>query len=140
MEDRLNLPQGRFEIPLIFCDRFLRRDGSLDYPVSGKPDAPWVPEVFGNAMLVNGKLFPRLEVDARKYRFRLLNAANGRFFHFSLSNNQDFNLIGTDQGLLPAPARIRDFVLAPGERADVVVDFKSSCGRVDHPSQRTRSN
>ncbi len=45
------------------------------------PDAPWVPEVFGNAMLVNGKLFPYLEVEPRKYRFRLLNASNGRFFH-----------------------------------------------------------
>ncbi len=128
VEDRLNLPEGRYEIPLVICDRFLRRDGSLEYPVSDRPGAPWVPEVFGNAMLVNGKLFPYLEVEPRKYRFRLLNASNGRFFHFSLSNDQDFSLIGTDQGLLDAPARIGSFVLAPGERVDLILDFKDHAG------------
>ena len=124
----MNLPDGEHEIPLVICDRFLLRDGSLDYPVSGQEGAPWVPEVFGNAMLVNGKISPSLDVEPRKYRFRLLNASNARFFHFSLSNDQNFYLIGTDQGLLPAPARVRDFMLAPGERADVVVDFKDSTG------------
>jgi spore coat protein A len=127
-EDRLNLPQGRFEIPLVVCDRFLRRDGSLDYPVSGKPDAPWVPEVFGNAMLVNGKLFPYLEVEPRKYRFRLLNVSNGRFYSFSLSSGQTIHQIGTDQGLIPAPVALQSFVLAPGERADVVIDFAGRAG------------
>jgi spore coat protein A len=129
VEDRLSLPRGQFEIPLILSDRFLRRDGSLDYPVSGKPDAPWVPEVFGNAMLINGKVFPRLDVAPRRYRFRLLNASNARFFHFSLSNDQDFHLIGTDQGLLPAPISIKSFVQAPGERADLVVDFARCAGQ-----------
>ena len=127
-EDALNLPRGRYEIPLVICDRFLRRDGALDYPVSEHPNSPWVPEVFGNAMLVNGKIFPYLEVEPHKYRFRLLNAANGRFFHFSLSNDHNFHFIGTDQGLLPAAVDIHDFVLAPGERADLVVDFKDCAG------------
>ena len=45
-----------------------------------------MPEVFGDAILVNGKLFPYLEVEPRKYRFRVLNGANGRFFHLTLSN------------------------------------------------------
>jgi len=128
VEDRLNLPKDQFEVPLVLCDRFFRRDGTLDYPVSDRPGAPWVPEVFGNAMLVNGKLFPRFDVEARKYRFRVLNASNGRFFHLSLSNDQEFHLIGTDQGLLPAPMKIGSFVLAPGERADLVVDFRDHAG------------
>ncbi len=98
-EDALNLPKGRYEIPLVIYDRSFRRDGSFDYPVSGMPDMPWVPEAFGEAMLVNGKLFPYLEVEPRRYRFRLLNASNGRFFHLSLSNGQQFFQIGTDQGL-----------------------------------------
>ena len=127
-EDRLNLPSGQYEIPLVLCDRFLKRDGSLDYPVSDRPGAPWVPEVFGNAMLVNGKLFPHLDVEPRKYRFRLLNVANGRFFHPSLSNDQEFHLIGTDQGLLPAPVKIAAFVVAPGERMDLIVDFRDHAG------------
>ncbi len=79
-------------------DRSFLRSGALDYPVSGMPDMPWVPEAFGEAMMVNGKLFPYLEVEPRRYRFRLLNAANGRFFHLSLSNGQKFIQIGTDQG------------------------------------------
>jgi len=128
IEDALNLPKGPYEIPLILCDRFLLKDGSLDYPVSGKPGEPWVPEVFGNAMTVNGKLTPYLDVDPRKYRFRVLNASNGRFYHLSLSNGQPFHQIGTDQGLLPAPIAIQDFVLAPGERVDLVIDFKDHAG------------
>ncbi len=127
-EDTLNLPSGPSEVPLVLCDRLLRRDGQLDYPDSGKPDAPWVPEVVGNAMLVNGKLSPYLEVEPRKYRFRFLNAANGRFFHLSLSNGLEFHQIGTDQGLLPAPLSLRDFVLSPGERLDAVVDFRDCAG------------
>ncbi len=123
IEDALNLPKGQFEVPLILCDRFLLKDGSLDYPVSGKSGEPWVPEVFGNAMTVNGKLTPYLDVEPRKYRFRVLNASNGRFYHLSLSGGQPFHQIGTDQGLLPAPIAIQDFVLAPGERVDLVIDF-----------------
>jgi spore coat protein A len=130
VEDRLNLPRGRYEIPLVLADRFLKRDGSLDYPVSDHPGAPWVPEVFGNAMLVNGKLFPYLNVEPRKYRFRLLNASNGRFFQPSLSNDQKFHVIGTDQGLLPAPIEVANFVFAPGERVDLIVDFR------DHPGEQ----
>ncbi len=127
-EDALNLPQGRFEIPLTLCDRFLLRDGSLDYPDSGKPGAPWVPEVFGNVMTVNGKATPFLDVEPRRYRFRVLNASNGRFYHPSLSSGQSFQQIGTDQGLLPAPLQVPDFVLAPGERVDLVIDFKDHLG------------
>jgi spore coat protein A len=128
VEDALNLPSGRYEVPLVLCDRFLLRDGSLDYPDSGRPDAPWVPEVFGNAMTVNGKLTPYLEVEPRKYRFRVLNASNARFYHLSLSSGQSFQQIGTDQGLLPAPLAIPSFVIAPGERVDLVVDFKDHAG------------
>ena len=124
-EDALNLPKGRYEIPLVLYDRSFRRDGNLDYPVSGMPDMPWVPEAFGEAMLVNGRLFPYLEVEPRKYRFRLLNASNGRFFHLSLSNGQKFFQIGTDQGLMTAPVALDSVVIAPGERFDLVVDFRA---------------
>ena len=127
-EDALNLPKGRYEIPLMIYDRSFRRDGSLDYPTSGMPDMPWVPEAFGEAMLVNGKLFPYLDVEPRKYRFRLLNAANGRFFHLSLSNGQKFMQIGTDQGLMPAPLLLDSFVIAPGERFDLILDFSPRAG------------
>jgi spore coat protein A len=127
-EEKLNLPRGAYEIPLMVCDRSFRQDGSLDYPVSGVPDAPWVPEAFGEAMMVNGKLFPYLDVEPACYRFRILNASNGRFFHFGLTGGLKFHHIGSDQGLLPAPVGGETFVLAPGERADVVVDFSAAAG------------
>jgi spore coat protein A len=124
----LNLPKGRYEIPLVIYDRSFRLDGALDYPVSGMPDMPWVPEAFGEAMMVNGKLFPYLAVEPRRYRFRILNASNGRFFHLSLSNGQKLFQIGTDQGLMDAPVGLESFVIAPGERFDLVADFEGHTG------------
>jgi spore coat protein A len=128
VEDSLNLPSGKYEIPLAFYDRIFDLEGQLNYPVSGNPKSPWIPEVFGDAFLVNGKLFPYLEVEPRQYRFRTLNGANGRFFHLSLSNGQPFHQIGTDQGLLPAPVELRRVTLAPAERADLIIDFSASAG------------
>jgi spore coat protein A, manganese oxidase len=127
-EDALNLPKGKYEIPLMVCDRFLLPDGQLQYPVSPKPGAPWVPEVFGNAMLVNGKLFPYLEVEPRKYRLRLMNGSNGRFYRFSLGKQLPFQQLGTEQGFLPAPAAATRVVMAPAERVDLVFDFSSHAG------------
>ena len=92
VEDNLNLPDGAFEIPLIIQDRFFNADGSLLYPVEdngGDPDRRvppvWIPEFFGDTVLVNGKVWPVLEVEPRKYRFRILNASNARFYHLPLN-------------------------------------------------------
>ncbi len=131
-EDSLNLPRGKYEISLLLYDRVFDLEGQLNYPISGDPKSPWVPEVFGDAILGNGKLFPYLEVEPRKYRFRMLNGANGRFFHLTLdgetSRGQTLHQIGTDPGLLPAPVPLTRVSLAPAERADLVVDFSSSAG------------
>ncbi len=143
-EDSLNLPRGKYEIPLVLYDRVFDLEGQLNYPVSGNEKSPWVPEVFGDAILINGKLFPYLEVEPRKYRFRVLNGANGRFFHLAVSAeqtpggqipggqmsiSQTFHQIGTDQGLLPAPVPLKLLTIAPAERVDLVVDFSESAGR-----------
>ena len=128
VEEALPLPKGKYEVPLILCDRFLTREGQLLYLVSPDPKSPWVPEIFGNAILVNGKLFPYLEVEPRRYRFRVLNASNARFYHLSFANDMPFHQIGTDQGLLPAPVPLTEFDIAPAERADLVVDFSEHRG------------
>ncbi len=127
-EEALNLPRGKYEIPLLVYDRLLLPDGQLQYPVSGKPDKPWVPEVFGDAMLVNGKLTPYLEVEPRKYRFRLMNGCNGRFYRFSFGKRLPFQQIGTEQGFLPTPVTAERVVMAPAERVDLVFDFTSHAG------------
>jgi spore coat protein A len=128
VEDALNLPKGAYEVPLVLCDRMFDLDGQLYYPVSAHPKTPWVPEFFGNVILVNGKILPYLDVEPRKYRFRVLNAANGRFFHLTFGSGQGFHQIGTDQGLMNAPVALNRLSLAPGERADLIVDFSGQPG------------
>ena len=127
-EAALNLPSGKFEIPLVLCDRLLDREHQLYYPDSGIPGAPWIPEVYGNAILANGKIFPYLDVEPRKYRVRVLNAANSRFFSLSLANGGSFHQIGTDLGLLPVPVELRSLLLYPAERADLIFDFSAHAG------------
>ena len=122
VERALGLPDGKDEIPLVLCDRLFSEDGQLVYPTSGDPLAPWVSEVNGDAHLVNGKLFPYLEVEPRLYRFRVVNAANSRTYDLAF-DGLPFRLIGTEQGLLPLPVERARLTLAPGERADLVVDF-----------------
>jgi spore coat protein A, manganese oxidase len=128
VEEALNLPAGKYELPLIIYDRLLTRDGQLLYPVSPDPQSPWVPEVFGNAILVNGKLFPYLDVEPRRYRLRLLNGSNARTYHLSFANDAPFHQIGTDQGLLAAPVPLTELEISPGERADLVIDFSEHRG------------
>ena len=127
-EDALDLPRGKYEIPLLLYDRIFDLESQLNYPVSGDEKKPWTPEVFGDGILVNGKLFPYLEVEPRKYRFRILNGANARFFHLSFANKLGFSQIGTDQGLVSAPVKLERVQLSPGERADVIVDFTTQAG------------
>ncbi|MBV8730305.1 MAG: multicopper oxidase domain-containing protein [Acidobacteriia bacterium] len=131
-EDSLHLPSGPYEIPLVLFDRSFRQDGTLYYPQSGDPGAPWVSEYYGGAILVNGKLFPFLNVKPRKYRFRVANTANGSFFTLTLGSSASlsspklpFYQIGTDQGLLPQPVEQDELLLGPGERADLVIDFSA---------------
>ncbi|MGH9486628.1 MAG: multicopper oxidase family protein [Terriglobales bacterium] len=129
LEESLRLPAGPLEIPLLLCDRWLDPEGQLYYPVSGIPGHPWVPEVYGNCMLVNGALWPRLQLEPTVYRLRLANIANSRFFRLSFSDGLPLHVIGSDQGLLAAPAALRHLLLAPAERADVLVDFRRAAGR-----------
>jgi spore coat protein A len=104
------------------------REGQLRYPTSDAPESPWVPELFGDVTLVNGKIYPYLEVEPRPYRFRVVNASNSRLYYLALSNGDELRQIGTDQGLLPEPVAQRTVTVAPGERADLVIDFSSRAG------------
>jgi spore coat protein A len=83
-------------------------------------------------MLVNGKLFPYLEVEPRRYRLRIVNASNSRGYLLSFANGKTdvpFQQIGTDQGLLAAPVPLTLVTLASAERADLVVDFAPLAGK-----------
>jgi bilirubin oxidase len=137
------------EIPLVIQDRSFNTDGSLFFPASRgffgdtPPDGPWVPETdvapiwnpefFGNTIVVNGRTWPALPVEPRRYRFRLLNACNARTFLLRLVSDPlaarpatsalPIWVIGTDGGFLPAPVSIDLLRVASAERFDVIVDF-----------------
>lgn len=114
------LPDPRYEMPLVLQDRRITGTGRLAY--SRRYDDTF----FGDVMLVNGKAWPHLDVEPRKYRFRLLNGSNTRNYTLQLGTDSDswvFQQIGTDGGFLPAPLSLRQITLTPGERADVIVDF-----------------
>lgn len=130
-----------YEIPIAIQDRTFHEDGSLSYPSSRgefdgyqgpySPETPvspiWNPEVFGDTIVVNGRTWPYFEAEPRLYRFRLLNGCNARFLILTFGQaGLSFHQIGTEGGLLAdAPVERDQIVLAPGERADVIVDFSS---------------
>jgi spore coat protein A, manganese oxidase len=111
------LPHGPYDVPLMLQDRSFGADGELLY------DHERHHGVAGSVMLVNGAPWPFLEAAARKYRFRILNAANAAQFRLSLSTHQPLVQIATDQGLLPSPVSLSTIGLAPAERIEVVIDF-----------------
>jgi len=135
------------EIPIVIQDRSFNLDGSLFYPDSRQffdgyegpyiPDSDispiWNPEFFGNTMVVNGRTWPVLEVEPRRYRFRFLNGCNSRFLILKVVTQAEatrpataalpFWQIGAEGGFLPAPVRLEYLLIGNAERADVIVDF-----------------
>jgi FtsP/CotA-like multicopper oxidase with cupredoxin domain len=127
-----------YEIPIAIQDRSFHADGSLFYPdtraffdgfagpyVPDSDIAPiFNPEFFGNTMVVNGKTWPELAVERRRYRFRFLNGCNSRFLILRFDDpSLSFWQIGAEGGFLPAPVELSELLMAPAERADVIVDF-----------------
>jgi spore coat protein A len=134
VEDALPLPRGERELPLMICDRAFTADGAFAYPgldqgmrsLPGVEDE-WMEGVLGDVVLVNGAPWPVHEVDAARYRLRLLNSSNARRYRLALTvpggPNVPLVQIGSDGGLLAAPVEHEAIEIASGERFDVVVDF-----------------
>ncbi|WP_052434916.1 multicopper oxidase family protein [Streptacidiphilus melanogenes] len=155
-DNPLGLPADPYEIELAIQDRQFDTNGQLLFPdgsnkaaetIVGPPPNPkahpyWIPAYLGDAMVVNGRTWPVLTVEPRRYRFRFLNGCNGRYLSMNLTHapNADrhdapsavpFWQIGTDGGLLDSPAELNTpgrpsaprLALAPAERADVIIDF-----------------
>ncbi|MEV6630948.1 multicopper oxidase domain-containing protein [Actinoplanes sp. NPDC051470] len=131
-EEALPLPRDDRDLPLMICDRAFEEDGSFAYPshdmAMHRPGArgQFVTGVFGDVILVNGAPWPRHEVDAARYRLRLVNASNARRYRLALEaggKRLPMIQIGSDDGLLPAPITHTEIIVTPGERYDVVVDF-----------------
>ena len=117
-DEKLGLPSGDYDVPLMIQDRSFNSDGSLRFRVDLDRG------FHGDTILVNGAVAPRMTVERRLYRFRILNASNARAYTLSLGNNREMIQIGTDAGLLPEPVRRTSIPLEPAERVDVVIDFR----------------
>jgi spore coat protein A, manganese oxidase len=127
-----NLPVWPYEQLLAIQDRMFTAEGRLFYPsepdVKDAPEPSILPEFFGDVLLVNGVAWPYLDVERRKYRLRLLNGSDSRFYSLQFNRKGGPPLtkwvIGTDGGLLEKPVEVKGaLVLGPGERLDVIVDF-----------------
>lgn len=134
------LPNGAYEVPLVLQDRNFFTDGSLAYPdlnpdVPGSPTPSMVPEFYGNVMLVNGVSWPFLNVEPRRYRFRMLNGSDSRFYKLALTDSTgapstaSIQVIGTEGGFLNAPTPVSTVTIGPGERYDLIIDFASANGK-----------
>lgn len=140
-----------YEIPIAVQDRSFNTDGSLFYPdnraffegldpsqlqipfipddaCEGTSDISpiWNPEFFGNTIVVNGRTWPFLTVEQRRYRFRFLNGCNSRYLILTMSDGTPFWQIGAEGGFLPAPVQLQQLLMGPAERADVIVDFTNA--------------
>jgi len=120
-EQALNLPSGDQELLLVIQDKRIE-NGQLNY-------SPSMNEIMtgytGEYILVNGTYAPFHNVATRQYRIRILNGSTARVYNIALNDNQTFYVIGADGGLLSQPAGVNSLLLGPGERVDILVDFKS---------------
>jgi spore coat protein A len=122
------LPSGQYEMPLVIQDRDFLADGSLYYPTnSACPNIHpyWTSSFLGNIIMVNGKVWPNMDVQQAQYRFRILDGSNSRSYLLTFSNGMNFTQIATDGGYLKAPATLTSVLISPAERIDIVVDFSN---------------
>jgi spore coat protein A len=128
----ITLPSGAQEAELMIQDKQFDTNGQLYFPdsdnaanLNGPPANPdkhpfWIPEFFGDVMTVNGKSWPTMEVQPRRYRFRVVNASNARFLIMQMFNQQGVDMhqngapgpaiwqIGSDGGLFNNPVKLDD--------------------------------
>ena len=114
----LGLPVGAYEVPLIIRDASF--DASGNFQFSNKSSG-----FFGTMPLINGTANPLLNVDKAVYRFRVLNGCNARIWRLALSPSAPLIVIGNDGGLLDQSYALSEISLGPGERLDLLVDFRS---------------
>ena len=118
LERELELPTGDYDVPIVIADHAFNKDGSFRYVEN-------VDLGFrGDTMIVNGAVSPRMRVDRRKYRLRLLNASNARSLKLQLGRGRKMTQIAGDGGLLERPVRRTKITMHPAERVDIVIDFR----------------
>ena len=110
----------RMDVPLVLSDRRFNANGTLYYDMLDHDGA------IGDIFLVNGKVQPRFQVQRRKYRFRILNGSNARYYDLKFSDGREFLQVGNDSWLLPYAMPRESMMLSPAKRADIIVDFSNA--------------
>ncbi|WP_287600036.1 multicopper oxidase domain-containing protein [Thiothrix sp.] len=126
--DALDLPKtwGVDDIPLILQDRLFKADGSFDYLPTMRDE---MRGMLGDTLLVNGAVNANVNLPSKQVRLRLLNGSNARVYNLVFSDGRVFKQIATDQALVETPISLLTLKLAPGERAEIVVDFTPDAGK-----------
>ncbi|MCO6473210.1 MAG: multicopper oxidase domain-containing protein [Melioribacteraceae bacterium] len=119
-EQKLNLPSGKDEIPIVIQDRIFDSDNQLVY-INSPMDR--MTGFLGDQIVANGKSNFSLDLDTKAYRLRLLNGSNSRIYKLAWSDGTPFTVIGTDGGLLEKPVEKEYLTFGPAERFDIIVDF-----------------
>ena len=117
----LDLPRdyGVDDFPVVLQDRRFSNDGEMYYDPS-RHDV--MSGLVGNIPFANGTVSAFVEAKSALLRLRILNGSNASTYNLGFSDNRPFQQIGTDGGLLEAPAKTDNIILSPGERAEIVVD------------------
>ena len=113
----LPIPHGQYDVPMILKDAMFQENGDLVIDDNNENG------IYGDVILVNGVPWPRMEVEPRKYRFRVLNASVSRSYDLSLDTGEPLTVIGTDGGLMPAPQPCAHVKVGMAERYEIVIDF-----------------
>ncbi len=127
-------PPAARDIPLLIQDKSFDVNGQLNY---NNQVATWQPEMIGDRLLVNGMMYPYLNVSNNAYRFRIVNASNARFYNIQLSAQANitattanavipFDVVASDNGLLPTAQSTTSLLVAPGERYEIYVNFNNA--------------
>ncbi|MDV6232490.1 multicopper oxidase family protein [Rhodococcus cercidiphylli] len=123
-DNALGLPSGEFELPLVLQEKIMNPDGSMSIRSNiTVPQGKWEGGGTGDVGVVNGKIWPTMEVARGMYRLRVVNAGSYSVWNLFFTNRLRFWVIGNDGGLLDAPVEATSIRLAPAERADILVDF-----------------
>jgi spore coat protein A, manganese oxidase len=126
-EDHLGLPSGDRDIPLMICDRSFDKRNRLRNPFRSPGKVPF-DHVTGSRILVNGAPTPHAVVAPARHRLRLLNVSSFRSYNLRLEGASMVQ-IASESGLMPQALRRQRILVGPGERVEVVVDFKPARGR-----------
>ena len=141
VDNGLNLPKGpdiiapgpygpntnygpAYDVPLVLHDKLFTRQGEVEFGIDPNSlDDGDFKDLFGDVITINGVAWPRMQVERRKYRFRILNASVSRSYELQMNRGARFTMIGTDAGYRSSPARIRRFKIGAAERYEFVIDF-----------------